>query len=120
MIRLISSGKGPVLSGQVKADLYLDCRGIRNPYRDPVLGGLTGDSPVLQDWLWTENHDAIRAMTDLIKIASTTHRSRNSYREGDPLVVCFFCLAGIHRSRGMKHVVGQLLREEGFGVEVVR
>ena len=120
-IALISSGKNAVLSGQVPADLYIDCRGMVNPFRDPVIGGKTGDDPEVQAWIKEKNHFYVTAATDMIRIAEKTASTRNSFKAAPakPLTVCFFCLAGVHRSRGMKNVVGANLKSMGFDVEIV-
>lgn len=121
LIRLISSGKSAVLGGQINADLYIDCRVIVNPHRDPVIGGYTGDTPELQSWLAKENPEFLRAAVKLIELGVKTAPSRNSFKaETKPFTVCFFCLAGVHRSRGSKHVVGNILKQRGHQVEVVK
>jgi RNase adaptor protein for sRNA GlmZ degradation len=122
LIRLISAGKSAVLGGQINADCYIDCRVIVNPHRDPVIGHLTGDHPQVQSWLAKENFEFLRAASKLIKLGVATAPSRNSFKSGGiekPFTVCFFCLAGVHRSRGSKHVVGNMLKQEGYQVEVV-
>jgi RNase adaptor protein for sRNA GlmZ degradation len=134
LIRLISAGKSAVLGGQINADLYLDCRVVRNPFRDPVLGGKTGDDLEVQAWMVKENPEFLRAAVKLVELGKITAPSRNSFKErgngsallvpdstgGKPFTVCFFCLAGIHRSRSAKHVVGNMLRQRGHQVEVVK
>jgi RNase adaptor protein for sRNA GlmZ degradation len=121
-LRLISSGKSAVLSGQVNADLFIDCRGMVNPFRDPVLSGKTGDDPEVQNWILSYNKDYIEACRLQIIVALASASSRNSFKACDkPLTVCFFCLAGVHRSRGMKNVLGQVFRHilGGDKVEVL-
>lgn len=119
MIKLISAGKTAVLSNSVSADLYLDCRVIWNPYRDPVLGGLTGDDPKMQEWIRDKNADMVAAYKTAILTGNQTRSSRNSGKDpSKPFTVCFFCLAGVHRSRGMKNVIGQDLQAAGYEVEV--
>lgn len=119
MIKLISAGKPEVQGGKVSADLFLDCRIMWNPYRDPVLGKLTGDDPKVQDWIKQENKPVITAFLDLIDTGLKTRSTRNSGRDPQkPFTVCFFCLAGVHRSRGMKHVIGSILRAGGEEVVV--
>lgn len=112
-IRLISSGKADVLGGKTAADLYIDCRGMVNPYRDPVLGGKSGDDPVVQEWVREHNSGYVGAAVEMIYTAYKTAASRNSFKRDPlkPLTVCFFCMAGVHRSRGMKNVVGSVLGE---------
>lgn len=118
---LISSGKGQVLSGKVDADLYIDCRGINNPHRDPEIGHLTGDDPKVHHWLLKHNFSYATSAMEMILTALNSAQTRNSFKASPdkPLTVCFFCLAGVHRSRGMKHVVGKLLRGSQVEVEIV-
>jgi RNase adaptor protein for sRNA GlmZ degradation len=119
MIRLVSCGKSQVTQG-MPASLYLDCRIIHNPYRDPILGGKTGDDPVVQDWLRTKNAHVVELFIRLIQQGLLTSGTRNSGRDASkPFTVCFFCLAGVHRSRGMKHVIAQELAKMEFDVEVI-
>lgn len=126
LIRLISSGKQSAIQAAalsaISADLYLDCRVMRNPFRDPTLGGLTGDDHQVQSWIVKENHEFVRACVKLIELGLETASSRNSFKRDTlkPFTVCFFCLAGVHRSRGSKHVVGNVLKQRGHQVEVVR
>lgn len=118
-LRLISSGKGAVLSGQVNADLYIDCRGIVNPFRDPTLAGHHGSSQVLKDWMRKNNSPYIGAAEDMIEVAIHTAGTRNSFSDPNkPLTVCFFCLAGQHRSPAMKHVVAEDFKANNIEVEV--
>ena len=118
-IILSSSGKSEVFSGKVSANLILDCRVMRNPFRDPVLGGLTGDDPKVQDWIRGQNKDLVGSFYQAIEQAAETLPTRGGHKEGDPLKVHFFCLAGVHRSRGMKNVMGQVLKDKGYNVEVL-
>lgn len=122
-IRLISAGKSAVLGGKINADLYIDCRGMVNPYRDPVLGGKSGDDQEVQNWIVDNNGPYLDAVLTQIEVASQTAASRGSFHRepGKPLTVCFFCMAGVHRSRGMKNVVGRIIQEEWkVPVEVVK
>ena len=119
-IILASTGKGSVLSGQFPADLYIDCRGMVNPFRDPTLEGLTGDDKLLQDWIKAKNQPYIQAAINMIETALATAPSRSSFKAKEkPLTVAFFCLAGVHRSRGLKNVVGEALKSKGLDVEVL-
>jgi RNase adaptor protein for sRNA GlmZ degradation len=121
-IILTSTGKSSVLrsaAGEASgppfnADLYIDCRGMVNPFRDPILGGLNGDAKPLQDWIRLKNAPYVDAAVKMIDTALASAPTRNSFRKHDggekELLVCFFCLAGVHRSRGLKHVVADVLR----------
>lgn len=117
MIRFINCGKAGI--PQAGADLYLDCRVMWNPYRDPVLGHLTGDDPKMQEWIKTNNPTLIKAFTGIIQQGLATRGTRNSGKDpSKPFVVCTFCLAGVHRSRGMKHVLAEVFKQAGCEVEV--
>lgn len=138
IIKLLSSGKSSVLSGKVNADHYIDCRVVRNPFRDPHLGGKTGDDPEVQAWMAKENSEFLRSAVKMIELGIKTAPSRNSFRElsndstllipdsqvdktvTKPFTVCFFCLAGVHRSRASKNVVANMLKQKGYQVEVVK
>lgn len=117
---LKSSGKAAVLSGKVDADLFIDCRGMVNPFRDPVLGGLHGSDPKLIEWMKDKNADYVQGACQMIDTALTTASTRNSFKSSPekPLTVCFFCLAGQHRSPALKHVVAEFAKEDGIDVEV--
>ncbi len=114
---LMSAGKSAVLSGAIAADLYIDCRVIWNPFRDPVLGGLTGDHAAVQHWLREKNGEFISSVKQIINLGLATRATRNSGKNSDSFTVCFFCLAGVHRSRGMKNVIGQDFKGD-FEVEI--
>jgi RNase adaptor protein for sRNA GlmZ degradation len=121
-LHLISTGKSSVLNGSVHADLFIDCRGMVNPYRDPALGHLTGDSPEMQDWIKEKNAPYVRGVLAIINTAIISFPTRGGGAGkgvGVPLTVCFFCLAGVHRSRGMKHVIAEALIKSGHEVEVL-
>lgn len=109
-IILASCGKSQAMSQE--ADLYIDCRGMINPFRDPELGHLTGDDPKVQEWIKDKNTAYVQACLVLIGTAIESAASRNSFKRspGKPLKVVFFCLAGVHRSRGMKNVIGEELK----------
>lgn len=132
ILRLMSSSKGQVLTGQIAADLYIDCRVMINPHRDQEIGHLTGDHPAVQQWIVENNQPFIDAVLALIALGLNTASSRNSFKRagdvvvpgdyptsGKPFTVCFFCLAGVHRSRGTKHVVAKYLKAQGLEVEVL-
>lgn len=121
MIKLISAGKGAVLTGQIDADLFIDCRGMINPFRDPVIGHKTGDDIEVQQWIWRNNKPYVEACIAMIQTALQSAQSRNSFKAnpGKPLTVCFFCMAGVHRSRGMKNVVGGWLKNSDEEVVIV-
>jgi RNase adaptor protein for sRNA GlmZ degradation len=122
-IRLLSTGKASVLGASllsnIDADCYIDCRVVRNPHRDPAIGHLTGDSKEVQAWMAKENPEFLRAAVKLIELGVQTAPTRNSFKAKDkPFTVAFFCLAGVHRSRSAKHIVGNILKQKGYQVEV--
>ena len=116
MVRLISAGKSAVLGGQINADYYIDCRVVRNPFR--IFPHKTGDDVEVQGWMASNNFKFLRAAADMIQLGIETAPTRNSYKN-TPLTVCFFCKAGVHRSRSSKHVVAQMLKSKGVEVEVI-
>jgi RNase adaptor protein for sRNA GlmZ degradation len=110
---LMSSGKSAVLSSKVDADLFIDCRGIVNPFRHPELGKLGPDG--LLKWMFQENDAYIDAACVQVSSAFKTASTRNSFKDPlKPLTVCFFCLAGQHRSPAMKKAVEVRLKLAGF------
>lgn len=126
ILQFTSSGKSDVLGGKISADLYLDCRVIKNPFREPSLGGKTGDDPEVQDWLVKNASQTIDAYEFLVRAGLGSWKTRNSGKSSDVFKVHCFCLAGVHRSRGVKNVlVGRfkyLLKvahyDPGFPLEV--
>lgn len=103
-VQLSSSGKSEV--GKMDCDLYIDCRGITNPFRDPVMGKLHGSDPQLIKWMEEQNPAYIEAALSMIDKAIETRPTRNSGKDPEkPLRVRFFCLAGQHRSPAMKMAV---------------
>lgn len=127
-IRLISFGvKSVVAAGSQtplpKADLYFDCRVIRNPYHAPGMASLGGDHPKLQEWCLAENADVLDKFLSLINVGLTTIPDRRrDVKEGAfsvPVTLAFFCAYGVHRSVAMKHLVAKKLLEQGLNVEVL-
>ena len=72
MIQLMNCGKGQI--GTVGASLYLDCRIMWNPYRDPILGHLTGDDPEVQQWIEKENDQLIGLFIAILMGFAMGHR----------------------------------------------
>lgn len=104
-----------------KADHYLDCRPIPNPIFVPELSGLTGDDPRVWDWMWAHAPGFISSFkTQIVKGLEQIPNRRSGKADpyADPYVVCFLCAHGIHRSRSMKHIIGNLLKADHWNVEV--
>lgn len=125
VIRLLSAGKSAIcggIGGLIDADYYVDCRIVHNPFRDPQIGHLNGDASEVQTWMVKTNSEFLRAAVRNIELGVETSKSRNSFKRDPlkPFTVCFFCLAGVHRSRAAKNVVGNMLKQRGYQVEVVR
>jgi RNase adaptor protein for sRNA GlmZ degradation len=103
-----------------KADLYLDCRVLPNPvFIDGI--GSTGDDPKMQQWMITNGAPFIESFTQLIEDGIHQIPKRRSGKEDpweEPYRICFMCAHGIHRSRSMKHLMGQRLKGYGYNVEV--
>lgn len=115
-LQLSSSGKNDVLNGKISADLYLDARVIKNPFREPSLNGKTGDDPEVQQWLFDNANATLAAWSDLIEAGLKSWKTRNSGRSSDTFRVHFFCLAGVHRSRGSKNIIAQMWKKQlSFG-----
>lgn len=119
-VTLVSCGKMSVFQKApgFNPDLVIDCRGIRNPYRDPKLGGKTGNDPEVIEWVRVENASYVDAAIQQILTAIETAPTRGGGAGKARLVVAFFCLAGQHRSPAMKNVCAARLKQLGYQVEV--
>lgn len=109
-LTLISTG---VKSGPLpKADLYLDCRVIRNPFHVPELKGASGDDAKVQKWVMEANPEIykrfVETVDDLIDTLPARRQGEQPFER--PVVVCFMCAHGVHRSRAMKNLVGYALQ----------
>ena len=114
-----SSGKAVVFAGSVSANLLIDCRIIKNPFREASLAGKTGDDPEVQKWLMSNAPVTLEAMRSLIYEGLGSFKTRNSGKNAKEFRVHFFCLAGVHRSRGCKNVLATYFRNRDFDVEVI-
>lgn len=106
-----------------KADLYLDCRSMANPFHEPKLAAMSGDAEIVQDWMREKSGETILAYLQQIKdtlITLPLRRANSSSGKtpDDPLTVCCFCAHGIHRSRATKHILARELKQLGGKVEV--
>lgn len=104
-----------------KADLYLDCRPLPNPFHDKMVGGLSGDSPATQDWMLQRAQPFLKSfyqqvVDGLIRIPSRRQGDGDPFSK--PYTICLLCAHGIHRSRAMKHILGAKLKAGGWIVEV--
>lgn len=98
-----------------KADLYLDCRCIENPFRISGLcnGSADGEQKLIA-WMYANNLPIIEAMMDMIDSAVHTLPARRRDETNPwarPLTVCFFCAYGQHRSVTMKRIVAKELTD---------
>lgn len=104
-----------------KADLYLDCRGIVNPHKIPAFQTQTGAAKSIQDWIMEQASPSVEHMTQLVLSAldAIPYRRLDELKPFDrPVVVCFFCAYGQHRSVAVKHIVGKRLADAGLDVKV--
>lgn len=104
--------------GVPKADLYIDCRGIRE--HDLPDHDRGGTATTFQAAVEAESAETIHAILRLIAFSLPQIRSRriedkNPYNR--PYVVCFMCAHGVHRSVATKHIIARKLK--GVGHEVV-
>ena len=91
-----------------KADLYLDCRGVANPFHQASLASLTGDSKAVQNWVMMESPDTIVAFKHQIEEGLTRipiRRRDEADPYSRPFTICCMCAHGIHRSRAVKHIL---------------
>lgn len=106
-----------------KADLYLDCRPMANPFHEPKLAAMSGDAEIVQDWVRERSGDLILAflqqINDTLKTLPLRRANSSSGKTmADPLLVCCFCAHGIHRSRATKHILAREIKALGGKVEV--
>jgi RNase adaptor protein for sRNA GlmZ degradation len=115
-IILISAGLKPNRT-LPKADLYLDCRSIANPFHaDPKISSMSGDAEVVQEWVEQRSEESIRAFLAQVNesILRLPIRRQGKDPFSEPFVICPFCAHGIHRSKAMKHILKRRLKMEGF------
>ena len=117
MIKFSSTGvkNGPL----PKADYYIDCRVVKNPFHEPSLNGKSGDDPAVQQYV--ADHSNIGAMADLLEeaISRVPSRRRGEKDQDRPFEVLCFCAHGVHRSRSVKHLLSRVLMNKLYHVEVV-
>lgn len=116
----VEDTKGDTIAYQVpKADLYLDCRGIReHDLPDHAKGG---GSMKFQDAVLNNNAPTITSFQRIIEdsipqIKTRRNGEKNPYDR--PYVICTMCAHGIHRSVASKHLLAERLKKAGYTVEV--
>ena len=103
------------------ADLYLDCRILPNPAHQPKLGGASGDHPSVQNWMRGSASKFISSFRqEIIDGLDQVPGRRNGKDDpwAAPYRIAFVCAHGIHRSKAMKHIIADLLKEEGWVVSI--
>lgn len=115
-----TSSQGMKVSILPTADLYLDCRGIKEH-------GLKGADRndihgTFAESIQQTNAPTLEAMVTTIKdaVAQIPDRrwpSKTPFK--DPFVVCFFCAWGMNRSPTTKMVIAKRLTDMGYKVEIV-
>lgn len=104
-----------------KADLYLDCRVIPNPFLVKGVGSFTGENPIVQQWVLEHGQLFISSFSQLITDGIAQIPTRRKGKDDPfaaPYVICTMCAHGIHRSRAMKHLLADRFRKGGWNVEV--
>lgn len=104
-----------------KADLYLDCRPLPNPFYASEVRAFSGDDPKTQDWLLERAQPFVKSFYQQIVDGLEripARRMGNELPFDKPYTVCLMCAHGIHRSRAMKHILGAKLKAGGWTVEV--
>lgn len=103
------------------AHFYVDARCVRDPSSVAGLGGNSGDSPNVQEWIAKAAPEAVAAAIEQVKQAIRMIPFRRMGKKDvweDPFEVCFLCAHGIHRSRSLKWIVANALLAEGYNVSV--
>lgn len=117
IIKITSTGvkNGPL----PKADYYIDCRAVKNPFHEPSLNGLSGDDSRVQQYV--KDHSNIGAMADLLEeaISRVPSRRRGEKDQDRPFEVLCFCAHGVHRSRSVKHLLAKWLTDKLYEIKVV-
>lgn len=97
-----------------EADLYVDCRGIKEHGLGEGGGGL---NPKFQAAIERScSAPSIDAMVTLITNSLLTRKDRS--QSNDPYVVCFLCSWGKDRSPATGSIVGKRLRALGYTVQI--
>jgi UPF0042 nucleotide-binding protein len=98
------------------ADLVMDVRFLPNPFYVELLRPLTGEHPLVQDYIF-QNATTQEFMEKYLALLEFI--LPNYVREGKAhLVIGIGCTGGQHRSVAIADRVGQFLREHNFAVSV--
>jgi len=100
-----------------RADYYLDCRPIPNPFLEPKLATLTGDDGEVIAWVKLRSRKFIDSFIQIIEDGIhqiPTRRLGNTTPYAKPVIIATMCAHGIHRSRAMKHILAEELRQRGW------
>ena len=101
-----------------KADLYIDCRGVK----EKGYSGIPGDDPRFQEMLEENSLGALDCISGYITESIRLIKDRR-YEKPDPFtepfVILFMCAFGCNRSPAVKHLMARRLRKLDYNVEVV-
>ena len=101
-----------------KADLYIDCRGVK----EKGYSGIPGDDPRFQEMLKETYAPALEAIFQYIMESIGLIKDRR-YDKPDPFAesfeILFLCAFGCNRSPAVKHLMAGRLRKLDYNVEVV-
>ncbi|MEM1237785.1 MAG: RNase adapter RapZ [Pseudomonadota bacterium] len=97
-------------------DMVFDCRFLRNPYWDPALRGLNGQSAAVQSYV-SEDPRYEAFFSQVISLAELL---LPAYREEGKahLSIAFGCTGGQHRSVSLAEHVASALAEAGWQVSI--
>lgn len=98
------------------SDLVIDVRFLPNPYYDPVLRPLSGNEPVVRDFVFNSPVTTafMEKFTDLVEFLIPCY-----IKEGKTtLMIAIGCTGGMHRSVALANRLGEILRNKEFKVTV--
>lgn len=98
------------------SDLVIDVRFLPNPYYDPVLRPLSGNEPVVRDFVFDSPVTTafMEKFTDLVEFLIPCY-----IKEGKTtLMIAIGCTGGMHRSVALANRLGEILRDKEFKVTV--
>ena len=101
------------------ADLYLDCRGVKEAGLPSHAGG--GASQTFREAVAEASPEMLISLQRVIEFSLGQIPSRRAedldpFKE--PYRICFLCAHGIHRSVASKILVGERLIKAGYSVEI--
>ncbi len=97
-------------------DLLFDLRFLPNPHFVPELRALTGENPVIRDYIMErpDSGEFLRRLVEFLEYLMPRYRSEGkSY-----LTIGFGCTGGRHRSVALSLLVADRLRERGYVVNI--